>query len=314
MGDTAERLAILGGALASVPGTVSIWCARLGEPPRYARAEHVAHYAASMMKLGVLAALHRRAEAGRVDLDTPVPVRNTYTSAHPGSPAYACRRDYDNDDAVWDRLGGQASLRWLAERMIVRSSNLATNLVLEHVGAPAATQAWRVAGAEHSVVARGIEDASAAAAGITNLVTAADLGALLDAVALGAQAHTAQTHSSQTSTAQTTTAQAHSARAGTTQLASPPACAAMLATLSAQEMVEDLAAGLPPGTRVAHKNGWVSGVRHAAGINCPGDAPPFVLAVCATTPLAATPPTTNRHDDEACQLVARIAATAWSDR
>jgi beta-lactamase class A len=307
MGDTAERLAILGGALASVPGTVSIWCARLGEPPRYARAEHVAHYAASMMKLGVLAALHRRAEAGLVDLDTPVPVRNTFTSARPGSPAYACRHDYDNDDAVWDRIGGQASLRWLAERMIVRSSNLATNLVLEHVGAPAATQAWRVAGAEHSVVARGIEDASAAAAGITNLVTAADLGALLVAVALGAQTNGAQTNGAQTSGGQDHSAQTSGHLAS--PLASPPACAAMLATLSAQEMVEDLAAGLPPGTRVAHKNGWVSGVRHGAGIICPGDAPPFVLAVCATTPLA-----TNQQNDEACQLVARIAAAAWSDR
>ncbi|MCI0688709.1 MAG: class A beta-lactamase-related serine hydrolase, partial [Sporichthyaceae bacterium] len=61
-------------------------------------------------------------------------------------------------------------------------------------------------------------------------------------------------------------------------------------------------------TRVAHKNGWVSGLRHSAGVVFPDDAEPFVLAVCMTTPLA-----TGDHDDAACQLVARIAAAAWAD-
>jgi beta-lactamase class A len=92
-------------------------------------------------------------------------------------------------------------------------------------------------------------------------------------------------------------------------LAAPASAAAMLDLLAAQELRGDLAAGLPPGTRVALKNGWIGGVRHAAGVVFPDDAPPFVLAVCATTPLAR-----NRHDDEACQLVARIARAAWSAR
>jgi beta-lactamase class A len=83
----------------------------------------------------------------------------------------------------------------------------------------------------------------------------------------------------------------------------------MLDLLAAQELRDDLAAGLPPGTRVAHKNGWISGVRHAAGVLYPADAPPFTLCVCTSTPLAH-----NRHGDDACQLVARIAAAAWSAR
>ncbi len=83
----------------------------------------------------------------------------------------------------------------------------------------------------------------------------------------------------------------------------------MLATLFAQEHREDLAAGLPSGTRAAHKNGWVRGVRHAAGVIFPDDAPPFVLAVCATTPLAV-----NRPGDDACRLIRSVAAAAWKDR
>jgi beta-lactamase class A len=80
----------------------------------------------------------------------------------------------------------------------------------------------------------------------------------------------------------------------------------MLATLLDQRRTEDLAAGLPAGTRVAHKNGWVMGVRHGAGVVFPADAPPFVLAVCLTTPWAL-----NRTDDKACQIVSQIAGAAW---
>jgi beta-lactamase class A len=264
--------------LDAAPGLFSVWCGRPRRPATYAREEHRTHYAASTMKLSVLAAVHRRADAGEVDLDRPVPVRAGFTSVGPAGTPFSCRRDHDNDDEVWQRIGGAVPLRWLAERMIVRSSNLAANLVLGHVGLAAVADVWRSVGARHSVTGRGIEDAAAAAAGITNLVTAADLAALLCALADGT-------------------------------LASPAACAAMRATLLAQECVEDLAAGLPPGTAVAHKNGWIKGVRHAAGLVLPTDSPPYVVVVCATTPLAV-----NRPGDEACRLVSRVAAASWADR
>jgi beta-lactamase class A len=265
--------------LATVPGTVSVYCAGLGGPPAYVRAGTATHYAASTMKVAVLAALHRSG----LDLNTPVEVRNEFVSAAAGAPRFECRRSYDNDDEVWERLGQRAPLGWLAQRMIVRSSNLATNLVLDRVGRPAVAAAWAAAGAEHSVVDRGIEDTAALEAGVNNLVTASDLAAILGTIALGVD------------------------RTG--PLATPAACRAMLDTLLAQEVVDDLAAGLPPGTRIAHKNGWISGVRHGAGVVFPSDAPPFVLAVCTSTPWAV-----NEPNDRACQLVASVAATAWSAR
>lgn len=271
--------AALDADLARVPGTVSVYCGALAGAPSYTRDAQVPHYAASTMKVAVLAALYR----GGLDLTAAIPVRNEFASAAPDAPAYGCEHSYDNDDAVWDRLGTTATLGWLAERMIVRSSNLATNLVLAQVGLAPVAAVWQVVGARHSVVGRGIEDAAAAAAGITNLVTAADLAALFTAIAVGAE------------------------HAG--PLAPPAACRAMLDVLTAQEGVEDLAAGLPPGTRIAHKNGWIQGIRHGAGVVFPDDAAPFVLAVCATTPWAV-----NGHEDAACQLVARIAAIAWATR
>ncbi|HEX6870435.1 MAG TPA: serine hydrolase, partial [Micromonosporaceae bacterium] len=125
-----SRLATLQESLATVPGTASVWFGPVGTTPVHARLEEATHYAASTMKVAVLAALYRQVEAGLLDLDQPVPVRNEFVSAAPHTPAFACRRSYDNDDAVWARVGSSAPLRWLAERMIVRSSNLATNLVL----------------------------------------------------------------------------------------------------------------------------------------------------------------------------------------
>ncbi|MEV0561020.1 serine hydrolase [Dactylosporangium sp. NPDC050588] len=207
------------------------------------------HYAASMMKVPVLVALHRAADAGTLDLEAPVPVVNAFTSAT--GTRFSCDPGYDNEHDVWDRLGSAAPARWLARRMIVRSSNLATNLLLALVGLPAVAEAWRVAGATGSVTGRGIEDSAAEAAGITNTVTAADLALLFGGLLAGT-------------------------------VASPAACAEMLDVLAAQELREDLALGVPAGVRVAYKSGWVDGVRHSAGVVLPPDAPPYVLAVCTT--------------------------------
>lgn len=273
--------------LDKVPGTVSAYVGQLGAGPTWTRLPDATHYAASTMKVGVLVALHRAAEAGRLDLDTPIPVRNAFDSALPGAPRFACAQHYDNDDAVWDRVGGSAPLRWLAERMIVRSSNLATNICIGQVGLPAVAEVWALAGARHSVTGRGIEDFAAREAGITNLVTAADLAALLGELALGAQ------------------------RPG--PLASPAACAAMLDVLFAQEHREDLAAGLPEGTRIAHKNGWVRGVRHGAGVVFPADAPPYAIVACTTTELADGGPS-GEDEDDACRLIADLSARVWAAR
>ncbi|SCL15672.1 beta-lactamase class A [Micromonospora nigra] len=267
--------------LDAAPGTVSAYVGRPGITPTWTRHADAPHYAASTMKVAVLAALHRAAEAGRLDPDAPVEVRNDFTSARPGAPRFTCARHFDNDQVVWDRLHRPASLRWLAERMIVRSSNLATNLVIEHVGLPAVAEVWALVGARHSVTGRGIEDFAAREAGVTNLVTAADLAALLGALADGATAPG--------------------------PLAAPAACAAMLDVLCAQEFRDDLAEGLPPGTRIAHKSGWVRGVRHGAGVVFPDDAPPYLVVTCTSTDLVDA-------DADACRLVAEVSAAAWAAR
>jgi beta-lactamase class A len=296
---TAPALIGLADELAAFPALVSVWCGPVSagpagpaqpagaRPAAYTRLADARHYAASMMKVPILAAMYRLADAGALDLDEPIAVVNDFASAHAGAPNFAMDPTYDEDDDVWARLDGDATPRWLGRRMIVRSSNLATNLVLAHVGIAAVGEVLRDVGMDDSRVERGITDTAGRMAGFDNLTSARDLAALFAAIAAGTQSddHTY------------------------VPVAAPSSCREMIEVLCAQQHRDDLAAGLPPGTRVAHKNGWVTDVRHSAGVVFPDDAPPYVLAVCTTGGHARAD-----YDRNARRLIARIAAASWDDR
>lgn len=242
---------------------LSVVVAPFRKGPIYARHADAVHDAASTMKIGVLAALHRSG----IDMDEPVPVANRFTSAVGGE--FGCDRAEDSDPEPWERIGTSVPLRWLAERMVTHSSNLATNLCMERVGAEAVARVWEKAGATGSASPRGIEDLAAREAGIRNVVTARDLVRLLGSL-------------------------------------EPE----VLAALEHNAYGIDLAAGLPPGTRLASKNGWITGVRDCVAVIYPADAEPYTLAVCYTGPLG------NGADlgDPAAGLLARISARVWAFR
>jgi len=257
--------------LTAFPGIASVWFGPFGGPARFARAEHETHYAASTMKVGVMVAVWRTI----ADLDRPVPVHNEHKSAA-GGAVFGNDPADDGDPVVWRRMGSEVPLRWLVERMIVRSSNLATNLVLGALGNDfeAVNRVWRDAGATRAHTDRGIEDVPAREAGITNEVTAADLCLLMGALAAG-------------------------------KLAGEQATREMLDILCAQEWRDDFALGLPDNVRAAVKNGWITGVRHSAAAIFPNDAEPYVLAVCTTGDLP---------DERACGLLTRVAEASWAQR
>jgi beta-lactamase class A len=259
-------------------GTVSVWAGPVGGPPVFTRDADIQHYAASTTKVAIMAALYRAVEEGALGLDDEVLVRNEFTSVLPTGGTFSIDLDDDSDAETIARLGSRATLASLCERMIVRSSNLATNLVLQQIlaakGPGAVNAVWRSVGATNSRTDRYIEDAPARSAGITNEVTAADLAALFSAIAQGTAASAAS-------------------------------CEAMMRTLMAQQLRDDIPAGLPAGTPVATKNGWITGVRHGVAIVMPPGEPPFVLAVCTTTGLG---------EAEGAALVARVAEAAWRDR
>ena len=90
-------------------------------------------HAASTFKAGILFALLKAVAAGKVRLGDPLHVRNRFTSIVDGSP-YRIERDRDGDVMVHRRVGQSMSLEALARVMITRSSNLATNLLLDFLG------------------------------------------------------------------------------------------------------------------------------------------------------------------------------------
>lgn len=245
----ASAFAALAPRLAAAGGTVSVCCGRPGLRPSWAREPDVPHYAASTIKTALLVAAYRLHERGELDLDTPVRVHDDFDSVLDGR--FTMPRDYDNDELPWQRLGQDAPLRWLAARMIVSSSNLATDLLFERIGTAEVTTLLGDAGADGVLLRRPICDDAAADAGVQNLVTAGGLAALMSALATG-------------------------------RLAAAEASREMLDVLRAQQHREGIAAGLPPDTVLASKGGWVEGVRHDVALVEPADAPAYVLAVCTT--------------------------------
>jgi len=204
-------------------------------------------HAASTMKLPVMIQIFRDADAGLLRLDDSLTVHTAFPSLVDG--AFVVGKDDDSDSTLYALVGRNRSVRSLLELMITRSSNLATNILIERVGADRAQGTARALGAWSIQVLRGVEDGAAYRAGLNNTTTARDLGVLLQAIATG-------------------------------RAASGAACDSMLAILGRQEFNEGIPVGLPPGTRVAHKTGWIGEVvYHDAAVVSPADGARYVLVV-----------------------------------
>jgi beta-lactamase class A len=218
-----------------------------GTPPRlelYIEPD-LAFHAASTMKVPVMMELFRQAAAGEVRLDDRITVRNEFHSIVDGSPFSLSEGD-DSDADMYRRIGTDLTLRELCEPMIVTSSNFATNLLIERLRADAVQRTVRDLGADDMHVLRGVEDTKAFEQGLNNSTTARALLVLLDRIARGDAVNDAASRE-------------------------------MVEILLRQHFTDGIPAGLPPGTRVAHKTGSITKINHDAAIVY---APrPFILVV-----------------------------------
>ena len=205
----------------------------------------VEYHAASTMKVPVMIELFRQARAGMLALDDTVPIINEFHSIVDGSP-FKLSADDDSDAEVYKRIGSRLSYRDLCEAMITVSSNLATNLLIEHLSAKHIQQTTIALGARGMHVLRGVEDDKAFARGLNNTTTARALLTLMGAIAAGKAVDRAASDE-------------------------------MIAILERQHFNDRIPAGVPPGTRVAHKTGEITRIQHDAAIVY---APrPFVLVI-----------------------------------
>lgn len=204
-------------------------------------------HAASTMKVPVMIELFRQMDAGTLRPDQGILLANQFASIVDGSP-YSLNAADDSDSLAYTLIGTQVTVRDLIEHMITRSSNLATNALIALAGADRANATAHALGARDIKVLRGVEDSRAFQKGLNNTTTARDLAVLLEAIETG-------------------------------RAATRASCNEMREVLLHQEFNAEIPAGLPPGIRVAHKTGWITGVLHDAAIVYPPGRKPYVLVV-----------------------------------
>ena len=204
-------------------------------------------HAASTMKVPVMMELYRQEEAGKFTLDDQVPIKNEFASIVDRS-RYSLSPDDDSEVTLYKRVGETAPIRELLHLMITVSSNLATNILIERVGAANVGKLMRRYGANNMRVLRGVEDGKAFERGMNNTTTARDLMILLRRIAK---------------------------RRAVSEKASDE----MLKVLLDQKFSEGIPAGLPGAARVAHKTGSITKAYHDAAIVLLPGRKPYVLVV-----------------------------------
>ncbi len=204
-------------------------------------------HAASTMKTPVLIELYKQAEEGKFSLSDSIVVKNLFYSIVDSSQ-YSLSADQDSESELYNKIGQRRTIADLAYDMIIVSSNLATNLLIDLVDARKVTQSMRVLGAPDIRVLRGVEDIKAYEKGLSNSTTAYDLMVIYEKLAKG-------------------------------EVVNEQASEEMIDILFDQRFNEIIPARLPAEVRVAHKTGVISGVHHDSGIVFLPDGRKYVLVL-----------------------------------
>ncbi len=187
---------------------------------------------------------HQRSQ-GRLRLEDPLAINNQFHSLADGS-IYTLDPKDDSETDLYRAVGQTRTLGQLCELMITVSSNLATNLLIERLGIDNIRATVHSLHADGMDVVRGVEDGKAFERGLINTTTARGLLQLFEAIARGEAVDQESSHE-------------------------------MIGILERQSFNTGIPAGLPAGTRIAHKTGEITQIHHDAGIVF---APrPFVLVI-----------------------------------
>lgn len=232
--------------------------------------EKTIFHAASTMKTPVMIEVFKQAAAGKLSLQDSITVKNAFKSIVDGSP-YQLNPADDSELELYKKTGTKLTLSELVYQMIIQSSNLATNMVIEMVDGKKVTQTMRDVGANDIQVLRGVEDGKAFAKGLNNVVTAYDLMLIYTAMAEG-------------------------------RLVSREACDQMIHILLDQQHNTIIPAHLPKEVKVAHKTGSITGVHHDSGIVYLPDGKKYVLVILSRK---------LEDSDAATEAMARVSEMIW---
>lgn len=202
-------------------------------------------HAASTMKTPVMIEVFKQAEEGRFSIEDSIRIENRFYSIVDSSE-FSLELDPDADDPYERQVGEMATIYDLTHAMITYSSNIATNLMIDLVGAENTTQTMRELGAENIDVLRGVYDMKAYDRGLSNQTTARDLAIILKSIASG-------------------------------NIINEEASRQMIEILEDQFYKDIIGGNLPGEATVASKSGFITGVRHDSGIVTLPDGRSYVL-------------------------------------
>ena len=209
--------------------------------------EHDLFHAASTMKTPVMIETYKQVAAHKLSLDQQVPVHIDFKSIYDGS-RYQLDTIADSEHDLYSKVGSSLPLSDLLYRMITKSSNLATNLVIEIVGAKNVNATMRSIGAKDIQVLRGVEDSAAFNRGMNNMTTAFDLALIMEHIARG-------------------------------NIVNRKACEDMIRILLDQYFKDIIAAKLPADVKVASKSGSITAICHDSGIVFLPDGTKYVVVL-----------------------------------
>ena len=204
-------------------------------------------HAASTMKVPVMIELYKQQSEGKLNLNDSILLKNEFKSIVDGS-IYKMDIGEDSDDVIYSKIGTQQKMYDLMYSMIILSSNLATNVLIEVVDAKKTTATMRTLGADKIEVLRGVEDIKAYRKGLSNSTTANDLLMIMKAIANG--------------------------KAGTKADSEK-----MIDILKDQKWNDMIPKYLPKEVEVAHKTGSITGVHHDAAIVYHPNGKKYVLVL-----------------------------------
>lgn len=193
-----------------------------------------AYHPASTIKVHMMMEVFHQAEQGIFSLEDCVSIINSFKSIVDGSE-YSLDANDDAEQTLHSRIGEEESIAELTRLMIVRSSNLATNILLKKIGTKNVSGFIHLLGIKGVTFLRGIDDMPAFLRSMNNSATARGLTQTMKLIA-------------------------------EKKVVSQPASEKMIEILLGQEFNESIPALLPASTRVAHKTGWTGDIYHDTGI------------------------------------------------
>ncbi len=206
------------------------------------------YHSASTMKTPVMVEAYRQAASGKFSLDNELEVYNRFVSIADRKVVYSLDPADDAEQGLYDLIGQKTTWRDLIYRMITESSNLATNILIDKLGAKNIMAMLRSVGADGVQVLRGVEDIPAYEKGMNNAVTADGLASFFEALASG-------------------------------KFGDKYTTGEMVEILSDQRHRDIIPGRLPAGVTVAHKTGWITGINHDSGIVYLPDGRKYVLVL-----------------------------------